>query len=204
MSSEIEKRFKDFNYKKITKKLLKNEFTKVGAFVFKIINFKGLVPNQRIRIRDEGFRITFTIKILSENSYDTEYEVIVNDYNMIEKMMEQLQLTKLYDLHKFREIYKSNDGKTEVIFDHFPGLPPYMEIESESEKDLFETMKKLNLHDEPKFAAKDLYFSVYGITKDRKDDSLTFENADKLIEYITKNKSYFQKILKYQRDKLIK
>lgn len=202
MSLEIEKRFKNFDYNETIGKLLDNNYTKVGAFTFKIIRYQGLNPNQMIRIRDEGFRITFTIKVKNEGKYDTEYEVTVSDYNMINTMLEQLKLTKLFDFHKYREIYKSKNGKNEVIFDHFPGLPPYMEIESETEKDLISTMKKLNVVDEPIFSAKDLYYDVYGITKDRPDFSLTFSNAKHaLSSYITKNKTHFNTLLKLQISK---
>ena len=68
MSLEIEKRFKNFDYKETVQKLLDNNFTKVGGFMFKIATYKGLTPNQRIRVRDEGFRTTFTIKIINKNN----------------------------------------------------------------------------------------------------------------------------------------
>ena len=123
---------------------------------------------------------------------------------MIQNMLELLQLTKLYDLHKYREIYKSKNGKNEVIFDHFLGLSPYIEVESSTEIELKKTMKKLNLVDEPTFTAKDLYFNMYGITKDRPDIELTFTNANKvLIKYITKNKKQFTTLLKQQKSKFI-
>ena len=152
-----------------------------------------------VRIRDEGVKITFTIKQKKggDRLYDTEYEVVVDNYNMIDQMIQLLGLEKLYDLHKYREIYKTN--KTEIIFDHFPGLPPYMEVESKSEKELKSVMKKLGLNEENNFTAKDLYFEQYGITKDRKDASLSFINANQMLEkFITKNKEQFNNILKHQ------
>ena len=99
---------------------------------------------------------------------------------MIDQMIQLLGLEKLYDSHKYREI----TNKIEIIFDHFPGLPPYMEVESKSEK-------KLGLNEENNFTTKDLYFEQYGITKDRKDASLSFINANQILEK-------FNNILKHQ------
>ena len=114
-------------------------------------------------------------------------------------MLLQLKLEKNFELHKYREIYRTKNGKTEVIFDNFPGLPPYMEIESKTEKDLQKTMKLLGLPEEPKFSASDLYLEHYGITKDRPDFPLTFSNAfEYLSKYITKNKKDFNDLIKKQ------
>lgn len=202
MSLEIEKRFKNFKYTEIKKKLLENNFEKFGGFLFKIITYKGLDKNQKIRVRDEGYRTVFTIKNVDTNNYDVEYEVIIDSYDMMNQMLIQLKLEKNFELHKFREIYRSKNGKTEVIFDNFPGLPPYMEVESKTEKDLQKTMKILGLSEEPKFTASDLYLEHYGITKNRPDFPLTFANADEyLTKYITKSKKEFMDLLKKQHKK---
>ena len=140
MSLEIEKRFKNFNYNQIKKKFKNNEIKKVGGFLFKMSTYKSSVEGQSIRIRDEGHRITFTIKQKKPQSYDTEYEVIVDNYEMIDKMIKLMGYQKNYDLYKYREIYKTKDNKSEIVFDHFPGLPPYMEIESKTEKELNKTI----------------------------------------------------------------
>ncbi len=119
-------------------------------------------------------------------------------------MIQLMGLEKNYDLYKYREIYKTKNNKSEIVFDHFPGLPPYMEIESNNEKELYKMMKKLELFEEPHFTSKDLYLEQYGITKDRKDGSLTFDNAkDVLSKFITKNKENFDNILKKQIKKFL-
>lgn len=204
MSLEIEKRFKNFNYNQIKKKFKDNNITKVGGYLFKISTYKSPKEGQSIRIRDEGTKITFTIKQKAINNYDTEYEVIVDNYEMIDTMIQLMGLEKNYDLYKYREIYKTKNNKSEIVLDHFPGLPPYMEIESSTEKELYKMMKTLELLEEPHFTAKDLYLEQYGITKDRKDGSLTFDNAkDVLSKFITKNKQNFDIILKKQIKKFL-
>jgi predicted adenylyl cyclase CyaB len=200
MPLEIEKRFKNFNYiemiknfKKIGIKNMENQMQIFSSYI-------GIKKDQSIRIRIEGDKTTFTIKQKNAGNYDSEWEVVVNDYNMIDKMLSELNIKKKYQMEKYREIYLTKNGKNEIVFDHYPGLPPYMEIESSSEAELKKTMKILNLVDEQPFSAKDLYYDLYGITKSREDSDLTFKNANKLMgNYILKNKTKFYAIIREQK-----
>jgi adenylate cyclase class IV len=205
MSLEIEKRFKNFDYKEIKEIFKSNNIDKVGGLLFKISNYHGVKEKQFVRVRDEGNKITFTIKQRNNNGYDTEYEVIVNNYEIINSMLLQLKLKKKYDMHKYREIYITQDKKNEIIFDHYPGLEPFMEIESRTEQDLNNLMKLLGLSDESIFTPKDLYYEYYGIRKDREMISLTFDNAKDILEdLITKKKDEFNRIIESQLKKFFK
>lgn len=200
MALEIEKKFRNFNNNTIRNKFGDLNIIKNGGELFKISSFIPTQPKQTVRTRTEGDKITFTIKMRTE-SYDKEYEVTVNDQNMLDEMLQLLGIHKAYTLEKFREKYTTKDNKNELVFDHYPGLPPYLEIESSNETELFKLMKKLGLEDESKFTAKDLYYELYGISKDRKDSDLTFTNAEEMLgKYITKNKDQFIKILKHQQE----
>ncbi len=205
MSLEIEKRFKNFDYTKLKKIFKENEIKRVGGFLFKLTSYQGTKEGQSIRIRDEGNKITFTIKQKNANNYDTEWEVNIDNYEMMDKMIQQLNIKKRYDLFKYREIYVTKDKKNEIVFDFFPALNPYMEIESKTEKDLLKLMKQLGLKEEPNFVAKDLYWELYGITKDRKDGDLTFDNAGEILgPLVNKNKVNFSQILEHQQTTLNK
>jgi adenylate cyclase class 2 len=202
MPLEIEKRFKNFNYQQIKDIMKSNNIIKIGGTLFKSSSYYGVKEKQVIRVRDEGNKITFTIKQRNDNGYDTEYEIIVDDYDKINIMLSQLKLKKKYDMHKYREIYITQDKKNEIIFDHYPGLPPFIEIESTSEDELYNIMKLLGLSDEEKFVPKDLYYEQYGIRKDREMISLTFHNVRDILEkLITKNKDKFNAIISKQLDK---
>jgi len=202
MSFEIEKRFKNFDYKLIKKLFEKYNIQKNGGYLFNVTGFVPLKENQHIRTRNEGKKITFTIKEKTD-TYDKEWEVNVNDHKMMNEMLLLLGIKKAHGLEKFREIYK--DDNNEIIFDHYPGLKPYLEIESNTEENLLNMMKNLNLESEDKFTARDLYYFEYGIPKDRPDIDLTFDNALEMLDiYITKNKDKFIKILNHQQDFLKK
>ena len=205
MSLEIEKRFKKFDYDNVKHILKNNNVDRIGESLFKISNYYGIHPNQVIRVRDEGNKITFTIKQRNNNGYDTEYEVIVDNYDTINKMLDQLGIKKKNDMEKIREIYITQDKQSEIVFDHYPGAPPCIEIESTSETELFKIMKLLGLSEEPKFTPKDLYYEYYGIRKDRKMTSLKLENAKDIFNsLITKNRDMFNSILEKQIKKFVK
>jgi hypothetical protein len=114
------------------------------------------------------------------------------------QIIEQLQIEKKYELVKYREIFQNDSN--EVVFDFFPELDPYMEIESKTEADLKSTMGLLGVSEETHFTAKTLYLEAYGITMDRKDGDLDFSNAKEALgSLITKNKDKFDLILKTQK-----
>ena len=205
MALEIEKRFKNFDYNEMIKNFKKLRIKNTKNHVQIFSSYAGIKKDQSIRIRDEGDKITFTVKQKNVGSYDSEWEVIVNDYNMIDRMLTELNVKKKYEMEKYREIFVTKNGKNEIVFDHYPGLPPYMEIESSTEAELKKTMKILNLPDEDQFSAKDLYYDLYGILKNREDSDLTFKTANKLMgKYITKNKTKFSNILREQKKHLFK
>ena len=101
MSKEIEKRFKNFKYNEIKKILKDNNIKKKESYLFSVSSFYGIKDNQIIRTRNEGSKITFTIKIKNTGSYDTEWEVVVDNQKMMDKMLEQLNIKKKYTLEKY-------------------------------------------------------------------------------------------------------
>jgi predicted adenylyl cyclase CyaB len=196
---EIEKRFKNIKPDAIKKILYENLFSFEGTFLYKLISYKGIVSGQSIRIRNEGVKNTFTIKQKNENNYDDELEIEVNDLKTLDKMLSKLNVSKKYEVHKLRSIYKSPNKDIEVVFDHFPGLNPYIEIEAKNENQLFDTMKLLNLKEEPMFGANEMYRDNYGIIQENPNASLTFETYhDVLVKYINKNLEEFNSIINEQ------
>ena len=104
-------------------------------------------------------------------------------------------------IQKLREKW-SISGCKEIVFDTYPGLPEYMEIECDTEDKLNNLVKKLDLKEEKLFQPGYLYESLYGIIKQqgKKLSDLTFSTAKKIfIRRINKNKSLFLKILKTQQ-----
>ena len=108
-----------------------------------------------------------------------------------------LGFKKAYSIQKLREKWKEKNCK-EIVFDTYPGLPEYMEVECDSLDKLRKIIKKLNLVEEKYF---NLYKTLYGIKPQKKKlTDLTFDSAKKIfIKKIKYNKNLFKKILKVQK-----
>ena len=104
-----------------------------------------------------------------------------------------------YYVEKIRQIFKFK--KSEIVFDHLPGLLPFMEIESPNENEFHEIMTLLNLSKEPPFGGNDLYEKHYGITKNRPLGRLDFQNVEERFKkYISYNREKMIEILNKQRE----
>jgi adenylate cyclase class 2 len=198
MSKEIEKRFYTFDRKELEEKIKELGGVKKGMYNFQVLAFVQPEGYNLLRLRDEGHRITFTLKQKGADGYELENEVNVSNFKEMRTILEKIGNKKKYFLQKIREIY--DIGESELVFDHYPGLPGYIEIESPTEEELFSLADKLNLKkNEPHREAGDLYLECYGITKDRPLLDLAFDNIHDLFKkYITKNEDMMLKIIEGQ------
>jgi adenylate cyclase class 2 len=204
MSKEIEKRFFNFDRLNIEKKLKELGAVKKGMYLFKVVQFKGTFPIITLRLRDEGYRITFTIKEKT-NDYDLENEVIVNNFNEMRIMINKLGIKEKYSNEKIREIYNVDDA--ELIFDHWPGLPGYIEIEAPTEDKLIELANKFELDMSEKSGGfAKMYQELY---QPNIDDiaklNITFDNINETVKpLVSKNMDIFEKIVDGQKKLLEK
>ena len=201
---EYEIRIYDINESKI-----KNLIRKNGG---KLINQKRIMPiivyhhpknkkDSYIRIRDEGNQITMTIKTKLGTKYPVEREVEINSIEEGDAILKFLGCKLKYKIEKIRETFELK-GCKEIVFDSYPGLPTYLEIDCHSESSLKKVSKLLgfSLTDHSKKSISNLYYELYGITRNRKMNGFTFKNAHKVFgKYIKKNKSKFYRILKKQK-----
>lgn len=198
MSKEIEKRFVNFDRISINNKLKEIGAKKQGMYLFKIINYHN-DKLKNVRIRDEGFRKTFTIKEKTAD-YDIENEIIFENFNEMDVILTKLGMKRKHYSEKIREIYKI-DNDSELIFDHYPGLPGYIEVEAPTEEKLKELANTLDLDMNEKFSNYGiLYNELYGVNMDfAKVEKLTFDNINELLDNkIIKNKDNFKTIIEGQ------
>ena len=201
---EYEIRVYDISERKI-KKLIKEK----GG---KLINKKKIMPiityhhplkkkDSYIRIRDEGKQITMTIKTKLNTKYKVEREVEIDNIEEGDAILKFLGCKKKYTVEKIRETYVL-PGAKEIVFDSYPGIPTYLEIDCHDLKSLKKVCKMLGftVNDHDTKGINDLYFELYGIKKKRPKGDLTFKNANKVFGHlIKKNKKDFYKILKKQK-----
>ena len=201
---EYEIRILNINESKLKKTILENKGKLSNKKrIMKIISYHHPYSKKDsyIRIRDEGDKITMTIKTKFKSKFPIEREVIINDIEEGDAILKFLGCKKKYIVEKIRETYKIN-GCKELVFDSYPGLPTYFEIDCDNENNLKKVSKLLgyNLDDHDNTSTNDLYLKHYGIKKDRKLGDLTFANANKVLgPFITKNKKKFFEILNEQK-----
>lgn len=199
---EIEYQFININEHKIRKLLRKNRGRRVhDKRLMKVIiyNHPKKQKDWYIRLRDEGDKITFTIKTQLKKEFPLEHEVIIDDIDEADTMLKSLGCTERYRYEKIREKWIMKGAK-EIVFDWYPAAPPLMEIEAKSKKDLFWVMKKLGLKKSDVYIQKEpMYQRLYGIPSSKLPHSLTFQNAKtKVAKLVKKNKQMYKYALKLQ------
>jgi len=210
MSREYEYQFIDIDLQKIRKLIRDNGGKQIyGKTLMSIIVYnhpnKTLQSDSYIRVRNEGNKITFTVKTKLKDKFPIEHEVeMSNDPKNIEEMDHMLNFlgcTLKYKVEKLREKWIIADAK-EIVFDSYPALPTYMEIEAETEEKLNKVTKLLNLDPNKRHNGSGFYEHYYGIDMRKQistDIPLTFKTVNKKFgKLITKNKKLFNKTLKLQ------
>lgn len=196
---EIEKRFSNFNYDDVVKKIKKLGGHFDRKRLFKVIVFETEKPVLGLRVRDEGDGVTVTTKISTPDTmHPIEHETTVGDFDTMSDILRDVGHKQRYYLEKYRETYTVYN--TEIAFDNLPGLPPLMEVESPTEKELDKVIRELGLKEETPFTAEDLYEKHYGIKDAPKSDGLEFKTTERHFDgFIKKNQDMFNKILAKQR-----
>jgi adenylate cyclase class IV len=192
---ELEYRFYDYCKPTIIQTLINNGGVKIhDPIVMELTVFNA---STYLRVRKEYNKVLLTSKSY-KGTFAVEKEIEVADYNDTIESMKKSGYSIKYDFMKIREKYYYKN--TEIVFDMYPGLPEYMEIESKTLDELNEVCSLLNL-DISKHTWKHLnewFTEIYGIVKVPKN--LTFGNLEeKLKPLIKKNHDLFDNINKYQK-----
>lgn len=144
MKTELEVKILDINVSNILKKLQEIWAKKIvdrnmRRYVYDIPER----ANSWVRLRDDWTKITLTIKEIVSDYIDgtKEIEVEVNDFEATNTILKKLGYNfKSYQENK-RTSFKLWNTCIEV--DSWPKIPPYLEIEADSEEEIEETVKLL-------------------------------------------------------------
>lgn len=124
--------------------------------------------NVWIRVRDEGNRITMSIKQAGADSNQIhnikELKLVVDNFENAEKFLSTLHCQKKSYQETKREIWNL-DG-VEICLDEWPYLEPLVEIEGDDEESVKKVSQKLGLdYKKAKFcSATELYSEKYGVS----------------------------------------
>ena len=116
----------------------------------KIIGSFGINPNKWIRLRETNNKSTITIKHIlnKQNSQQIELQKVIEtemDISSIEqgkKILQQLGL--IYRNYQEKRRIQYNLDGVEIDIDCWPLIPPYIEIEGNTEEIINSTLKKLD------------------------------------------------------------
>ena len=200
---EIELRFLNYNKADTIKKIIKLGGIQIHKpILYEYIVFSHPLKKDRtdsyIRVRKENNKVTLTYKCDLKSKYVDEYETSVSDYEQTIAILNKLGAKKRYQIQKLREKWKIK-GCKEIVFDQYPGVPEYMEVECNSVKRLDDLILKLGLFTEKQFQIDSLFKELYDLSKRDKEDDLTFTSVKKVIKpYIRKNLKLFDQIINIQ------
>lgn len=142
-----------------------------------------------MRVRDEGDKITLSLKSVIAGDIKTQKEIClkIDNFDNAVKFLEWLGYkNKAYQESK-REFWIFDD--VEVTIDEWPFLEPFVEIEGKSEEEVKKVSEKLGFNwQEAKFCSIDyLYSWKYGLSLDK------INNHTPKIVFDMKNPFIFQK-----------
>lgn len=167
MKTEYEIRILEINKEEMIKKLEKLGATNKGKFEQKryVYDLKPVEKGKWIRLRTNGKITTLTYKDIVSNTIDgtREVEFQVEDFNKANEFLEKIGFESRSYQENERIQYILNN--VEIDIDSWPMIPPYMEIEGKSEKEIFKIKEILNV-DESKVTTlncDDIYKQIYGI-----------------------------------------
>ena len=139
-----------------------------------------------LRIRDEGDKITMSLKAVDGDKIENQKEVSlkINDLQKAELLLTVIGCQRKAYQESKRELWLLND--VEVTIDEWPFLEPSVEIEGKSEELVKKTAKELGFdYSKALFCSIDfLYNKKYGVSLyviNNKTPCITFDGANPLI-----------------------
>ncbi|MFH0854418.1 MAG: CYTH domain-containing protein [bacterium] len=149
MQIEFEATFPDIS-KNNAREMLKNADAKLirPEYFQRRINFyvpDNIVPNSWLRVRDEGDKITMSLKRNDGPSIENQQEICmeVDNFATAVNFLESLGFKQKSYQETKRELWKLD--KAEITIDEWPFLEPFMEVEADSEREIKEVCEKLGL-----------------------------------------------------------
>ncbi|MBN1326250.1 CYTH domain-containing protein [Candidatus Falkowbacteria bacterium] len=179
-------------YYPVDKEQIRQILKKVGAklmrpeFLMKRMPFHPPkdIGNAWLRVRDEGDKITMSLKKITGDKITDQKEVqlIIDNFDEGIKFLESIGAKQKSYQENLREIWHLDNA--EICIDTWPGLKPLLEIESNNEADVKNAVIKLGLKwEDALFCAADkIYERELGIPKDvidNKTPEITFKNPPK-------------------------
>ncbi len=169
MKTEYEIRVLEIDKQEWIKKLESLGAVKKGEYNFRryTYDFNPLQENKWVRLRTNGNTTTLTIKEVQNSNIDgtKELETQVSDFDMTHQILKELGYTYRNYQENSRLQYILDN--VEIDIDTWPMIPTYLEIEGESEEEVYSMLNKLGISkNDSKATCLDvtiIYNEIYGI-----------------------------------------
>lgn len=193
MKTEYEVRMLDIDFANMINKVENLGATKIGSYHQRryVYDFIPAQKGRWIRLRSNGTETTLTIKEVKSTKIDgtKELEIIVSDLKKTNEILQKLGYNPRTFQENFRIEYRLNGVNFD--FDKWPMIPPYLEIEGESQQAVLSAMKELNI-DMESITTMDVdmvYRKQYGIDLDS-IQMLQFSDSEKELvnKYLNEKK----------------
>lgn len=170
MKTEYEVRTLAVDFDAVIRKLEAIGAKLVGVYHQKryVYDFRPEEKGRWIRLRSNGKETTLTIKEIKSLRIDgtKELEIVVSDFENTNEILKKLGYVPRTFQQNFRIEYTLNGVNFDL--DKWPMIPPYLEIEGKSEKDVLKAIKLLewNMDMMTTQDVDTLYSKIYGINLD--------------------------------------
>ena len=179
-------------FTKINKDQMRQKLKKIGAklikpeFLMKRVVFHPpkQIKNGWMRVRDEGDKITMSLKIImgSKITDQKEIELIIDDLENGCNFLEAIGARQKSYQETKRELWRLDN--CEITIDTWPGLKPFVEIEGKSENGVKKVAKKLGFNWQDAYfgATDEIYERELGIPMNvinNETPEITFKNPPK-------------------------
>jgi adenylate cyclase, class 2 len=169
MKTEIEVKFLHVDFEKVRERLLaigavcEQPMRLMRRVLYENDNLQQADRDAFVRLRDEGNKVTLTLKEFKNNSLTgaQEREVVVSDFDGTVMILKELGIEH-HTLHESRRetwSIKFADDRVEIVLDEWPWLDTYIEIEGPSEDAVKETADSLGfLWEDASFGSVDVAY----------------------------------------------
>jgi len=164
MKTEIELKFYPIDKDKMRQKLRAAGFTLVSPefMMTRAVFHNPHLKDRWGRVRQEPDNVTMSIKRVKDYTLlgTEEAELVVDSFEAASAFMEDAGFLKTSFQESMREIWRK--GNVEADIDHWPGLLPWVEIESDSEDAVHKTCAELGFDEEDAmYGSSDFVYEKY-------------------------------------------
>lgn len=149
MGIEYEAKVLEINPLTIAKRIIACGGQRIGESLMRRYVYDIVPEDQKrwIRLRDTGNEVTLTIKEIVHDGIDgtREVEVTVSDFETTNELLSQLGYKPKSYQENRRTSFILNGARLEI--DHWPLIPPYLEIEANSREQVVQVASLLGFNE---------------------------------------------------------